>query len=65
MSIVYAYVKIGKWSNVSHPTRTPGQIWKEAIKKGSYNLPKLRISSAAMKLAWCIGKQFNIENRSK
>jgi hypothetical protein len=58
------YVKIGKWSNVSHPPRTPGQIWKEAIKKGSYNLPKLRISSAAMKLARCIGKQFTTSTLS-
>jgi len=44
---------------MTHPAKTPGQIWKDAVKKGSHNVPKLRISSAAMRLARNIGKQFS------
>jgi hypothetical protein len=51
------YIKVGGW-NSSHLPVTPGKIWKDAVKLGFYNVPKLRISSAAMKLARNIGKQF-------
>jgi hypothetical protein len=52
------YIKVGEWSNTRHLSRTPGNIWKEASKRGFYDIPKLRISSAAIKLARNIGKQF-------
>ncbi len=57
------YVKVGEW-NSSHPPVTPGQIWKDVVKLGCYNVPKLRISSAAMKLARNIGKQFTTSSLS-
>jgi hypothetical protein len=57
------YIKVGKW-NSSHPAVTPGKIWKDAVKLGFYNVPKLRISSAAMKLARNIGKQFTTSSLS-
>jgi hypothetical protein len=52
------YIKISEWSNTQHLLRTPGNIWKLASKRGFYDIPKLRISSAAIKLARNIGKQF-------
>ncbi len=57
------YIKVGKW-NSSHPAVTPGKFWKDAVKLGFYNVPKLRISSAAMKVARNIGKQFTTSSLS-
>ena len=34
------YIKVGGW-NSSHLPVTPGKIWKDAVKLGFYNVPKL------------------------
>jgi hypothetical protein len=51
------YMKVGLWCNIKH--RTPGYIWKEAVKAGCYDVPKLGISSVTMKLANNISKQLS------
>jgi hypothetical protein len=53
------YIKVGLWCNIKHYPKTPGYIWKEAVKAGCYDVPKLRISSVTMKLANSIGKHLS------
>jgi len=47
----HLYLKVGLWCSIKHHPRTPGCIWKEREKVGCYDVPKLCISSVAMKLA--------------
>jgi hypothetical protein len=53
------YIKVGLWCNIKHYPKTPGYIWREAVKAGCYDVPKLCISSVTMKLANSIGKHLN------
>ena len=53
------YIKVGLWCNVKHYPKTPGYIWREAVKAGCYDVPKLCISSVTMKLANSIGKHLS------
>jgi hypothetical protein len=53
------YIKVGLWCSSKNPPRTPGYIWKESLQAGCYDVRKLRISSAAIKLAKNIGKHFS------
>lgn len=55
----HLYIKIGSWCKIKHLPKTPATIWKEALQAGSaYAIPKLRISSIAMRFAGTIGKIF-------
>ena len=57
----HVYIKVGSWNlnDGEHPPKIPAVIWKEALKCGTYSIPKLRISSVALRFASNIGRLFS------
>jgi hypothetical protein len=56
----HVYLRIGVWTD-THTSKRPESIWKEA-KQNHYPIPKLRISSVAMRLVTGIGQNFTFVN---
>jgi len=42
------YLLLGSWRENKHPKKTPAAIWRASVQKGSYDVPKLRISSISI-----------------
>jgi len=58
----WLYLRVGSWRKGSHPHISVAAIWKSAIQRGGYPIPKLRISALIMRFASAIGDlQFNLD----